>query len=111
MASYEVIKDDSKAKGLKEAKGKLDELKMGELEKIEVQRTLEEVRYEASMMNSSYGIGIIEGREEGRLEEKKAIAMNLLDLLDTETIAQKTGLTPADKERSVSSKAKNESSF
>ena len=36
--------------------------------------------------------GIKEGREEGKLEEKLEIAKNLLDILDNETIAQKTGL-------------------
>ena len=34
-----------------------------------------------------------EGREEGRLEEKLDIARNLLDVLDDETIAKKTGLS------------------
>ena len=34
-----------------------------------------------------------EGREEGIKEEKINIAKNLLDVLDNETIASKTGLT------------------
>ncbi|MFZ2403953.1 MAG: Rpn family recombination-promoting nuclease/putative transposase [Methylobacter sp.] len=38
--------------------------------------------------------GIQEGRQEGRQEAQKAIARNLLDILDDVTIAQKTGLTP-----------------
>lgn len=38
-------------------------------------------------------IGIQKGIEEGRKEEKVAIARNLLDLLDAQTIAEKTGLT------------------
>ena len=33
-----------------------------------------------------------EGRKEGKKEEKIAIAKNLLDILDIETIAEKTGL-------------------
>ena len=37
-----------------------------------------------------------EGREEGKKEEKIAIAKNLLDILDNETIALKTGLTISD---------------
>ncbi|MCY6356158.1 Rpn family recombination-promoting nuclease/putative transposase [Clostridium sp. ZS2-4] len=37
--------------------------------------------------------GIQKGIEEGRKEEKIAIARNLLDLLDAQTIAEKTGLT------------------
>ena len=37
--------------------------------------------------------GLKKGREEGKKEEKIAIAKNLLDILDNETIALKTGLT------------------
>ena len=36
---------------------------------------------------------IEEGRKEGKLEEKLEIARNLLDVLDDETIAKKTGLS------------------
>ena len=36
--------------------------------------------------------GLKKGREEGKKEEKIAIAKNLLDILDNETIALKTGL-------------------
>ena len=39
--------------------------------------------------------GEIKGRQEGRQEERLEIARSLLDLLDAETIAQKTGLTIA----------------
>ena len=39
------------------------------------------------------------GREEGRKEEKLAIARNLLDILDNETIALKTGLAITDVEK------------
>ena len=38
------------------------------------------------------------GIEKGRKEEKIAIAKNLLDILDNETIALKTGLTISDVE-------------
>ena len=38
------------------------------------------------------------GIEKGRKEEKIAIARNLLDILDNETIALKTGLTISDVE-------------
>jgi predicted transposase/invertase (TIGR01784 family) len=37
--------------------------------------------------------GLKKGRQEGRQEEKLEIARQLLDLLDVETISQKTGLT------------------
>ena len=42
--------------------------------------------------------GLKKGREEGKKEEKIAIAKNLLDILDNETIALKTGLTISDVE-------------
>ena len=41
---------------------------------------------------------IKKGKKEGRKEEKIAIARNLLDILDNETIALKTGLTISDVE-------------
>jgi predicted transposase YdaD len=37
--------------------------------------------------------GLKKGRQEGRQEEKLEIARQLLDVLDVETISQKTGLT------------------
>ena len=59
------------------------------------------------MVESSYGIGKLEGREEGEKigeergkkegikegikEERLHVAINLLDVLDDDTIAKKTG--------------------
>jgi predicted transposase/invertase (TIGR01784 family) len=40
--------------------------------------------------------GLKEGRQEGRQEERLEIARQLLDVLDVETISQKTGLTIAE---------------
>ncbi|MCX6073744.1 MAG: hypothetical protein NTY39_05420, partial [Campylobacterales bacterium] len=40
--------------------------------------------------------GIEQGREEGEKNKAIEIAKNLLDILDDETIALKTGLTPTD---------------
>ena len=52
------------------------------------------------MVESSYGVGKLEGREEGEIigeergreEERMHVAINLLDILDDATIASKTGL-------------------
>ena len=44
------------------------------------------------MVESSYGIGKLKGRKEGREEERLHIAINLLDVLDNAAIAKKTGL-------------------
>jgi predicted transposase/invertase (TIGR01784 family) len=85
----EQIKDGSKAKGLKEAKEKLDILYMKEQDRREYDRYLDELHYESSMVESSYGIGKIEGI----IEERLKIASNLLDVLDNKTISLKTGLS------------------
>jgi predicted transposase/invertase (TIGR01784 family) len=93
------------AKGLKEAGEKLDVMNLPEKERKEYENMQEDLRYQASMFDSSWGDGhlvgfekgeekgIKRGREEGRQEERKAIARNLLDVLDNKTIATKTGLT------------------
>ena len=48
---------------------------------------------EASMVESSYGVGKLKGREEGRREGRKEakfeVAISLFDILDDATIAKK----------------------
>lgn len=86
----EQIKDGSKAKGLKEAKEKLDILYMKEQERREYDRYLDELHYESSMVESSYGIGKIEGI----IEERLKIASNLLKSgVDISIIILSTGLS------------------
>jgi predicted transposase/invertase (TIGR01784 family) len=67
----EQIQDSFKAKGLKEAAETLDILKMDEKERAAYDQYCEQLRYEASMYESTY----ITGREEGENigEEKKAL--------------------------------------
>jgi len=89
----EEIKDEFKAKGLKEAKEKLNAMKLPEEDRKEYERYLEDLHYQASMVESSYGIGIIEGKKEGKKEGRIEVARNLLDILDDEVIAEKTGLS------------------
>ena len=97
----EEIPDNPKAKGLLQAKEKLDYLKMDEKEKILYDTRAEDKRREASIYESTYVIGKIEGHKEGHSEglekgeKNKAIeiAKNLLDVLDDSTIALKIGLT------------------
>ena len=54
------------------------------------------LHYQASMVESSYGVGRLKGREEGRQEGKQEakleVAISLFDILDDATIAKKTGL-------------------
>lgn len=64
----ETIKDDFTAQGLKEAKEELDILKMGEEERREYEAYQESLRYQASIFESSYKVGEMKGRREGRKE-------------------------------------------
>ncbi len=69
----ETIEETFKAKGLKEARDTLDILKMDEKERAEYERYCDQLRYEASMYESTY----ITGREEGR-EEKAFITAEVM---------------------------------
>jgi predicted transposase/invertase (TIGR01784 family) len=93
---HEEIKDEFTAKGLQQAKEQLDILKLPEEELESYRRYVDELHQQASMVESSYGIGRLSGKKEGRAEGKaegaRMVAMNLLDILDDATIAQKTGL-------------------
>ncbi len=101
----EEIKDSFKAKGLKKAKEQLDILKLPESERLAYDRYVDDLHYQASMVESSYGWGKREGRREGKAEgraegkkegrkdEKKELAKKLLDVLDIQTVSEKTGLT------------------
>ena len=87
----EEIKDNFKAKGLIKAKQELDLLKLPEQERLAYERYKNDLHYQASMVESSYTIGIKKGRKERDIE----IAIDLLagGVLDTKTIAKTTGLT------------------
>jgi predicted transposase/invertase (TIGR01784 family) len=65
------IKDNFKAKGLKKAQKKLDILKMSDKERQEYEAYLADLSYQASMVDSTYGVGKFEGLEEGRKEGRK----------------------------------------
>jgi predicted transposase/invertase (TIGR01784 family) len=92
----EEIEDGFKAKGLKEAKEKLDYMKMKEKDKKEYDSFKESLHMIASSWESSYEVGKLDGIKDGikKGEKKKSIeiAKNLLDILDDETISKKTGL-------------------
>jgi predicted transposase/invertase (TIGR01784 family) len=71
----EEIKEDFHAKGLLEAKEKLDVMKLDPTEKAEYDRHIYELRREASLYESSYELGELKGKavgkEEGREEERE----------------------------------------
>ena len=85
----EEIPENPKAKGLLKAKETLDYLNMPDDEKLAYDRREENLRREASVYESTYIAGGIEATKIRNIE----IAKNLLDVLDIETIALKTGLS------------------
>jgi predicted transposase/invertase (TIGR01784 family) len=99
---HEEIQEHFTARGLQAAREKLDVLKLPPEERAAYERYMEDLHYQASLFESSYGDGwregrkegCEEGREEGREEEKRTIARNLIGVLSVEVIAEKTGLSP-----------------
>ena len=66
--THEAIQDGFSAKGLREAKEKLDVLKLAPAERAAYERWQDDLHLQASLVASNYGLGKIEGREEGRQE-------------------------------------------
>ncbi|OFX41831.1 MAG: hypothetical protein A2X08_00290 [Bacteroidetes bacterium GWA2_32_17] len=84
------IKDEFKAKGIKEAKKQLDILKLSDTELKEYENYIEHQRYERSLIVSNYKVGKIEGKKETEIE----IARNLLKSgVAIEIIIKTTGLS------------------
>jgi predicted transposase/invertase (TIGR01784 family) len=93
----EEIKDEFHAQGLSEAREKLMTMKLPKEEQADYAHYLEDLHYQASMVDSSYGLGKIEGKIEGESIglQKKAIevARKMRSKgLDIKTIAEVTGL-------------------
>ena len=115
----EEIKPEFKAKGLKEAKEKLDIMKLSEKKRKEYEAYIENRRIAYSEIWTASEKGRMEGRTEGRIEgkvegkiegkmeEKVEIAKNLLDILDNATISQKTGLSIKEVEQLRENQSKN----
>lgn len=66
----EQIEETFRARGLKEARETLDILKMDEAERIAYDRYCDQLRYEASMYESTYITGRSEGEADGKVEGK-----------------------------------------
>ena len=96
---HEAIQDGFSAKGLREAKEKLDVLKLAPAERAAYERRQDDLHLQASLVASNYGLGKIEGCEEGReagrdertLEIARAMKANGVA---PSVIAQSTGLDP-----------------
>ena len=71
----------------------LDMLKLSEDERLAYNRYVDNLHYQASMVESSYGIGKLKGEKIGEKRGRLHVAVNLLDVLDDATIAGKTGLS------------------
>jgi len=90
------IKDEFKAKGLKEAKKQLDVLKLSETERKEYENYIEHQRYERSLIVSNYKVGELKGKKTEKIE----IAKNLLKSgVAIEIIINSTGLSKDDIEK------------
>ncbi|MDU9048977.1 MAG: Rpn family recombination-promoting nuclease/putative transposase [Candidatus Electrothrix sp. Rat3] len=99
----EEIKNDFKAKGIEKAKQELDILKLSDEERRAYERYQDDLHYQASMVESSYTVGVMKGIEKGteqgviQGEKQKAlqIAMNLIKkgVLDAQEIADLTDLS------------------
>lgn len=90
----EEVKDNFQAKGLDKAKEVLDYLKCSEKEKREYEYYKESLHYQASMYESTYVIGKIEGVVEGEKNEKIKVAKKmLLKNADMALIMELTDLT------------------
>ena len=97
----EEIKDEFKAKGIKQAKVELDILKLSETERKEYEKYIEQERYEESLIVSNYKVGELKGieeerkrQEEKRRNEKNEIAKkSLKEGLSIDVISKITGLS------------------
>ncbi len=91
----EEIKENFKAKGLKKAKQELDILKLPDDERIAYERYRDDLHYQASMVESTYIIGMKKGEKKGEKKGVNRVAQKLISagLLDVADIAEVTGLT------------------
>jgi len=95
----EEIRDDFSAKGLDKAKQELDIMKLSDEERRAYSRYQDNLHYQASMAESTWTAGMMEGEkkgiEKGIEQGRRSVALNLLQsgVLDIEKIAEMTGLT------------------
>jgi len=93
----EEIKENFTAKGLKEAEEKLSIMKLSEDEQKAYEHYKDDLHYQASIFESSYGDGYYEGKAEGINEATKNSALNLAkEGTLIEIIAKLTGLSEPD---------------
>jgi predicted transposase/invertase (TIGR01784 family) len=106
----EEVSEHTKAKGLKEAKEKLDVLKLSKEEKKEYDRFISNWRDTESAMISNFVAGELQGEKKGEkageMKSKREMAKNCLaEGMSIETIVKITGL-PEDEVRNLTSSDK-----
>ncbi|PIX34049.1 MAG: hypothetical protein COZ59_08560 [Bacteroidetes bacterium CG_4_8_14_3_um_filter_31_14] len=69
----EEIKDEFKAKGLKQAKEELNILKLSETDRKDYEHFVEQIRYEESLIVSNYRVGELKGVEKERKKTGRKI--------------------------------------
>ncbi|MEO5376251.1 MAG: Rpn family recombination-promoting nuclease/putative transposase [Magnetococcus sp. DMHC-6] len=90
----EKIHKEFTAKGLIKAKEQLDILKLSESERLAYERYKDDLHYQASMVESTYGIGKLEGRQEGeKIGELKGRQEEAASML-LKQMRRKFGQTP-----------------
>jgi predicted transposase/invertase (TIGR01784 family) len=89
---HEAVQDGFSAKGLAEAKEKLDVLKLPPAERAAYERWQEDLHLQASLVWSNYGLGKLRGRDERTLEIARALKAKGIA---ADIIAASTGLDPA----------------
>ena len=91
----EEIKEEFSAQGLREAKERLNVLKLTDTEKAEYDNFINEWRNFNSLTVSNYVAGKLEGIEEGKQQANEATAVKCLQMgMNVTDIMALTGLTP-----------------
>ncbi|MEI6708168.1 MAG: hypothetical protein WCK96_13655 [Methylococcales bacterium] len=90
----EQVEDNFTAKGLKQAKAVLDVLKMNDEERLAYEYHQTQLHHEASLYESTYVLGKLEGIEEGMEKGLLMAAKKLKQAgINNATIASATGLS------------------
>jgi predicted transposase/invertase (TIGR01784 family) len=96
----EEIKDDFKARGLQKAKKAFSLLSLPEKDRVAYARYQDDLRYQASLVESNYGLGRLEGRQEGEKLKALDVAAKMKRKGATlEEIMEISGLTKEEIER------------
>jgi predicted transposase/invertase (TIGR01784 family) len=92
----EIVEENFTAKGLKQAQETLDVLKMNEPERVAYELHQKELHHEASLYESTFVLGKLEGIDEGIEKGILLTAKNMKQLgIDINVISQATGLSVA----------------